>query len=112
MKDELEGKCVPPYYYNHFLDKLRRITQGNKSSKIYVTEFFEFLTRYNILDIESDVQVFSQFRVGLKIDIENKLWNREITELKKAYALVQDLDAAKSSYTFMSHNQVSKFNSS
>jgi len=78
MKDKPNDKYVPPYYYNHFLDKWRQIIQGNKSVKEYVIEFDEFLTRYNILDIESDIQVFSQFRVGLRVDKENeflKLWN-------------------------------------
>jgi len=69
MKDKLKGKYVPPYYYNHLLDKWRRITQGNKSAKEYVTEFDEFLTRYNILGIESDAQVFFQFRARLKVDL-------------------------------------------
>ena len=59
MKDKLKGKYVPSYYYNHLLDKWHRITQDNKSAKEYVTEFNEFLTRYNILSIKSDVQVFS-----------------------------------------------------
>ena len=31
-----------------------------------------------------------------------------VTELEKAYGLVQDLDAAKSSYTFRSQNQMKK----
>ena len=78
MKDELKGKYVPPYYYG-LLDKWHWITQGNKSIKKYVTKFDEFLTRYNILGIESGVQVFSQFRDGLRVDLEYELWNRGIT---------------------------------
>ena len=49
IKDELEGKYVPPYYYKHLLDRWRKIFQGNKSGKEYVNEFDEFLNRYNIL---------------------------------------------------------------
>ena len=111
MKDELQTKYVSPSFSTHLMDKCHQYTQGNKSTKEYVTELDEFLTRYNILDIESDTQVFSQFRVGFKVDLENELWNREITELKKAYALIQDLDVAKSSYKYRSHTQVPKFNS-
>ena len=58
MKDELKGKYVSLYYYNHFLDKWHKITQSNKSVKKYVIEFHKFLTRYNILGIESDNPVF------------------------------------------------------
>jgi len=50
---------VPPHYYEHLLDKWRKISQGNKSVKEYVNEFDEFLNRYNILGKQSDVQVFS-----------------------------------------------------
>ena len=86
-EDKLRGKYVPPYYYNNFLDKWHRINRGNKSVKEYVTEFDKFLTRYNILDIASDVQIFFQFRAGLRIDLEHELWNHGMTELKKTYAL-------------------------
>ena len=56
-----------------------QITQDNKFAKEYVTEFDEFLTRYNILGIENNTQVFSQFRVGLRIDLKNELRNCGIT---------------------------------
>jgi len=50
MKDDFMGKYVP--------DKWRRITQGNKSEKEYITEFDEFLTRYNIRGMQRDIQIF------------------------------------------------------
>ena len=68
MKDELKGKYVPSYYYNHLLDKRRRITQGNKFAMEYVTESDEFLTHCNIIGIESDIQVFFEFRARLIVD--------------------------------------------
>jgi len=40
----------------------------------------------------------------LRIDLEIKLRKREITDLKRAYALVQDLDDLKLSHVFRSHN--------
>jgi len=104
MKDKLKGKYVPPYYYKYLLDIWRWITQGNKSVKEYVTIFDEFFTRYIILGRQSDVQLFSQFCVGLRIDIEYELCKCELTDLKKVYALVQDLDALKLGYTFRSQN--------
>jgi len=53
-----------------------------------VTKFNEFLTRYNILGSQSDVQVFSHFCVGLRIDLEYELCKHGVTDLKRAYALV------------------------
>jgi len=41
----------------------------------------------------SGIQIFSQFRDGLKEDLVLELWNHGVTNLKKAYALVQNLDA-------------------
>ena len=61
MKDELKGKYVPLHYYKYFLDKWRKISQGNKTTKEYVNEFDEFLNHYNILGKHSDVQVFPNF---------------------------------------------------
>ena len=49
MKDELKSKYVPPYYWDQ-----------------HVTEFDEFLTRCNILGIESDVQVFPILELDLE----------------------------------------------
>jgi len=72
MKDQLKGKYVPLHYCNHLLDKCQ-ITQDTNSAGKYVTEFDEFLTCYNILCIESDVQVFSRFRAGLTKDLRTEL---------------------------------------
>ena len=104
VKDELKGKYVPPYYYKHLLDRWRKISQSNKSVKEYVNKFGEFLNRYNVLGKQSEVQVFSQFCVGLQIDLEHELCKREITELKGAYELGQDLDVLKLSHAFRSQN--------
>jgi len=41
MKDELKGKYMPPHYYKH-LDRWRKIFQGNKSAKEYVTNLTSF----------------------------------------------------------------------
>jgi len=39
--------------------------------------------------MQSDIKNFSQFRDGLRIDLEHELYEREIIELKKANALVK-----------------------
>jgi len=54
--------------------------------------------------VQSDIQIFSQFRDGLRVDLENELYNRAITKLKKAYDVVQDLDSLKLNYTFRSQD--------
>ena len=66
MKDEFMGKYVPPFYFANLLNKWHRITQGNKSAKEYVTEFDEFLTRYNIRGMQSNIQIFSNLEIDLK----------------------------------------------
>ena len=55
---------------------------------------------------------FSRFRAGLSDDLRIKLLAPKITELEKAYTLVQDLDAAKSIFISKSHTQTTKPNSS
>ena len=104
MTDELKGKYVPPYYFAKLLDNWRQITQSNKPAKDYVNEFDEFLTRYNIRDMQSDIQIFAQFRAGLRENLVRELWNHGVTNLKRAYVLVQDLDAPKSRYTSRSQD--------
>ena len=103
---------MPTSYYDRVLDSKQRFTQGTKSAKDYFAQFDEFLTRCNALSIENDVQVLSQFRAGLKEDLRTELLARGVTKLKKAYALVQDLNATKSSYIPKSQTQASKFISS
>ena len=48
--------------------------------------------------METNTQIHFQFRAGLKEDLRIELLTRGVTELEKAYALIQDLDAVKSSY--------------
>ena len=60
---------------------------------------------------EGQSQILSRFRVGLREDLRTELLAREITELEKAYALVPDLDVAKSSSVSKSHTQTSRPNS-
>jgi len=59
MKVKLKEKYVPLYYCDLLFDRCNWISQGNKSAKEYVSEFDEFLNRYNILGIKSDAQVLS-----------------------------------------------------
>jgi len=43
-------------------------------------------------------QILSKFRDGLREELRTELLVREITELRKAYIIVQDLDSYRSNY--------------
>ena len=103
MKDKLKGKYVSPHYYKHLLDRWRKIYQSNKFAKEYVNEFDKFFNCYNILGKQSEVQVFSQFCAGLRINLEHEFCKYGITEHKGAYALVYDLDVPKLSHAHIRH---------
>ena len=68
----------------------------NKSAQEYVEKFDELLIKCNTFNTVGQAQIMSRFRARLRDDLQIKLLVREVTELEKAYALVQDLDAAKS----------------
>ena len=108
MKDKLRDKYMPSFYYNRLLDDLQRFTQGTKSVKNYVAQFDVFLIHCNALGTESNAQVFFRFRVRLREDLRSELLARGVIELEKAYVLVQDVDVAKSSYSFRSQTQIPK----
>ena len=74
---------MPPFYFADLLDKWRRITRGNRSAKEYVTGFDKFLIHYNIRGMQSNIQIFFQFRDGLRIDLEHELCKCGIIEPKK-----------------------------
>ena len=99
MKNELRWKYMPPSFSARFIDKGHKYTQDNKLTQEYVKKFDEYLIRCNALDTEGQSQIFSWFRAGLWDDLWTELLAREITKHGKAYALVQDLDAARSNST-------------
>ena len=59
----------------------------------------------SILGTESEAQFLSRFWVGLREDLRTKLLAHGVTELEKAYTLVQDLDAVRSNHAFRSQDQ-------
>jgi len=91
MKDELKEKYVPPSFSARLMDKWHRYTQGNKSAQEYVEKFDDFLIRCNAINTDGKAQILSRFRAGLRDDFRIEHLARKITELEKAYALVQDL---------------------
>ena len=103
MKDELKGKYVLPYYYACLLNRRHQFSHDNKSTKEYVAKFDEFLIRCSVIGTESEAPF--QFRTGLREDQKMKLLARGVKELEMAYALVQDLDVARSNHAFMSQDQ-------
>jgi len=104
MKEELEIKYVPPSFSTHLIDNWHQHTQGNKSTKEYVKKFDEFLIRCSTLYRESKAQILFRFRAGLKDDLRTELLVKEINELEVAYASVQDLEFARTTHTFKSHD--------
>jgi len=49
-----------------------------------------------MLETETPMQILSRFRAELREDLRSKLFARNVDTLEKAYALVQDLDEARS----------------
>ena len=79
-------------------------TQGNKSAKEYVEIFDEFLIRWSTLHKEGETQILSRFRASLRDDLRTELLVRGVNELETAYALVQDLDSARTTHTSKSYD--------
>ena len=71
-------------------------------------KFDEFLIRCSAINTEGQAQIMSRVKTELMDDLRTELLTREVTELEKAYALVQDLDAAKSNSISEGHTQTIK----
>ena len=79
-------------------------TQCHKSAKEYVVKFNEFLFRCNTFNKKGQTQFLSRFRAKLREVLRAKLLTRGVTQLEKAYVLVQDLDSVRTNHTFKSHD--------
>jgi len=115
MKDGLKGKYVPPSFSDCLMDKWHQYNQGNKSAKKYVAKFDEFLIRCSTFSKEGQAQILSRFRVGLREDLRTELLVKGVTELEKAYTIVQDLDSLRFNYNarnFDSKSNVTRVSSS
>ena len=86
------------------MDNWHQYTQSNKSAKEYIEKFDEFLIRCSTFRKEGEAQILFGFRADLRDDIRTKLLARGVNELEAAYALVQDLDSARTSHSFMGHD--------
>ena len=53
---------------------------------------------------DGEAQILSRFRAGLRDDLRTELLARGVNELEAAYALVQDLDSARTSHTSKSYD--------
>ena len=100
MKDISKNEYTPVSYYDWLFDNWQWFTQVTKSVKDYVVQFGEFSIRCIALGTEGNGKVLSIFRAELKEDLRSELLASGGTEFEMAYALVQDLEAVKSSYTF------------
>ena len=53
---------------------------------------------------EGEAQILSRFRAGFRDDQRTELLTRSVTELEAVYALVQDLDSARTNHPSKSHD--------
>ena len=93
MKTQLKQKYFSPFYYPRLLDKWNQFYQ---EKQICQGIHCRFLIWCSALETENPVQVLSRCRAGLREDLRGKLFARNVDTLEKAYALVQDLDEARS----------------
>ena len=84
------------------MDKWHQYTQGDKSIKKYVAKFDEFLIKCRTFSKEGQAQILYRFRARLREDLRTELLIRGVTELEKAYTIVQNLDFLRSNYNTMS----------
>ena len=115
MKNKLRDKYVPTSYFDRLLDDWHWFTQDTKSAKDYLAQFDEFLIRCSTFGTKSITQVISQFRAGLREDIQTELLARGVTKLDKAYAIIQELNSIRINHTFTSYDyraSVSRFSPS
>ena len=101
MKEEQKIKYMTPLFSARLMDNWHQHTQDNKSAKKYVEKFDEFCST---LHREGETQILSRFKAGLRDDLRIELLARGVNELEAAYALIQDLDSARTNHTFKSHD--------
>ncbi|PKU68593.1 hypothetical protein MA16_Dca021317 [Dendrobium catenatum] len=104
MKRELNQKYLPPSYFPQLLDRWNRLTQGNKPVKEYIASFDDFLIRCKGETSTTPVKILSIFRTGLREDLHNELFARNVTTLENAYSLVLDLEETRSQHPSRSHD--------
>ena len=102
---------MPPSFCACLMDNSTNTLRATNRHQEYVEKFDEFLIRCNALSTKGQSEILFRFRAKLREDLRTKLLAREITKLEKAYALVQDLDAAKSSSVSKSYVQTTRPNS-
>ena len=53
---------------------------------------------------KGEAQILSRFRAGLRDDLRIELLTKGVTELEAVYALVQNLDSARTNHPSKSHD--------
>ncbi|PKU59205.1 hypothetical protein MA16_Dca026200 [Dendrobium catenatum] len=104
MKRELKQKYLPPSYFPRLLDRWNRLTQGNKPVKEYIASFDDYLIQCKGETSTTPAQILSMFRTGLREDLRNELFARNVTTLENAYSLVLDLEETRSQHPIRSHD--------
>jgi len=85
------------------MDNWHQHTQGNKSAKEYVEKFNEFLVICNTSIRKEELKFFLDSEPTLEMAYELN-YSERVNELETAYALVQDLDSARTSHTSKSYD--------
>ncbi|KAL0926660.1 hypothetical protein M5K25_002901 [Dendrobium thyrsiflorum] len=104
MKRELKQKYLPPSYFPRLLDRWNRLTQGSKPVKDYIASFDDYLIRCKGETSTTPAQILSMFRTGLREDLRNELFARNVTTLENAYSLVLDLEESRSQHPSRHHD--------
>jgi len=84
-----------------FLDRWHQFSQATSRLR----DTLPTLMSFSALVTEGEAQILFRFKAGCREDLRTKLLARRVIVLKKAYALVQDLDVVRSNHAFRSHDQ-------
>jgi len=61
---------------------------------------------------EGEAQILSRFRASVRDDLRTELLDRGVYEFETTYALIQDLDSARTNHTFKCHDYGASMSSS
>jgi len=90
MKQKLKEKYLSDSYKHQLLDKLCSLRQGSRSVQEYIIKLDDLILRCQVQ--EDFYQVISQYRSGLRSDIQRAMFilSHKIKTLEQASQLAQD----------------------
>ncbi|XP_043700306.1 uncharacterized protein LOC122651028 [Telopea speciosissima] len=90
MKEILKEKYLPPSYQRRLHDQLNTIRQGTLTVEEYIDKFNDLLSRTGV--DENDDQLISRFKLGLRVDIKDKIGVVEIYNLNHCFEKAMDAE--------------------